>query len=188
MNRQTEALIELDEFLKKWHISYAVIGGIAVQWWGEARFTHDIDITIVVEIGEERNTCLKIAEGFRLRLSDGIEYALKNRILLIYAANDSPIDISIGFLDYERELIGRGIECEIVRDTKIKICSPEDLAVIKLVAGRPRDIEDVAGIFIRQKRGLDIDYIRKWLGEFARALDRRKIIETFETLRKEHYE
>ncbi len=159
MNGQTEALIELDEHLRKSDIPYAVIGGIAIQRWGEPRFTKGVDITIVAGIGEEENICRKIAEKFPLRLPDGIEYALKNRILLVSSANGCPIDISIGFLDYEKQVIERSVEFEIAEGRKVPVCSPEDLIVFKLISGRSRDIEDVCGILIRQKGTLDIEYV-----------------------------
>ena len=48
--------------------------------------------------------------------------------------------------------------------------SPEDLIIHKVFAGRPRDIEDVRNIIIKNP-GLDIEYIKKWLVEFDKALN-----------------
>ena len=42
MNRQFEAAWRLHTFLTARHIPYAVIGGIAVQRWGQPRFTRVI--------------------------------------------------------------------------------------------------------------------------------------------------
>jgi hypothetical protein len=39
-----------------------VIGGLAVQGWGEPRFTRDVDVTIIVNSGDEE----KIVKKFSL--------------------------------------------------------------------------------------------------------------------------
>ena len=51
----------------------------------------------------------------------------------------------------------------------VRFASVEDLLVHKLVAGRPRDVEDVRGILLRQP-GADLDYVRRWTAGFDAAL------------------
>jgi hypothetical protein len=46
MNPQLEAAWEIGQFLTRRGVTYAIIGGIAVQKWGEPRFTHDIDLLV----------------------------------------------------------------------------------------------------------------------------------------------
>jgi predicted nucleotidyltransferase len=53
----------------------------------------------------------------------------------------------------------------------ITILSAEDLIIHKCVAGRPRDIEDVERVLVRQRVNLDLRYIRNWLREFAEIID-----------------
>ncbi|MEP9411414.1 MAG: nucleotidyl transferase AbiEii/AbiGii toxin family protein [Candidatus Brocadia sp.] len=44
--------MEIHEFLTREGIPYVLIGGIALQWWGEPRFTRDVDIAILVNSGD----------------------------------------------------------------------------------------------------------------------------------------
>ncbi len=43
MNPQMKAIREVHEFMTARQIPYMIIGGIALQCWGEPRFTRDID-------------------------------------------------------------------------------------------------------------------------------------------------
>jgi hypothetical protein len=43
-------------------------------------------------------------------------------------------------------------------------------AVLLVEAGRPRDLEDVIGVLLKNP-GLDLSHIRPWLREFARELE-----------------
>jgi len=52
----------------------------------------------------------------------------------------------------------------------IPIPTPEDLIVMKAIARRPKDLEDIRGIVGSQPR-LDVEYIRKYVEEFGEALD-----------------
>jgi hypothetical protein len=45
-----------------------------------------------------------------------------------------------------------------------------------MLAGRPRDIEDIESVMIKNA-GIDTSYIKKWLGEFDSALDRSTLSE-----------
>lgn len=51
----------------------------------------------------------------------------------------------------------------------MRFASVEDLLVQKLVAGRPRDLEDARGVLNRHPDA-DAGYVRRWLAEFDAAL------------------
>ena len=52
-----------------------------------------------------------------------------------------------------------------------------------MLAGRPRDLEDVRSILLKN-RAFDVDYIHHWLREFDRSLGENSL-KRFEDLRKE---
>lgn len=58
----------------------------------------------------------------------------------------------------------------------------EDLIIHKLIFYRPRDIEDLKAIILKQKNNLDEEYIKKWLKIFSKTLE-IDLIERFETLK-----
>lgn len=53
----------------------------------------------------------------------------------------------------------------------VRLCSPEDLILYKLISTRPRDCDDIAGIVRRQGSALDTRYIEEVLLQFEEALD-----------------
>jgi len=56
MNPQLKAALEIHQFFDKEGIPYALMGGIAVQHWGEPRFTRDVDITIMIPSGKRKRS------------------------------------------------------------------------------------------------------------------------------------
>ena len=49
----------------------------------------------------------------------------------------------------------------------------------KIFAGRPRDLEDVRSILLKNP-DLDRKYIRKWLKEFEESPEKKGLVKTFE--------
>ena len=180
MNPQIKAIREVHKFFTREGIPYVFIGGIALQWWGEPRFTRDVDVTVLVNLGEEEKVIRKILSIFSSRISDAMGFALKNRICLVRSKDGYEIDISLGIPGYEEEVIKRTVGCKLEKGYTIKICSAEDLIIHKAVAGRPQDLGDIESIILRQGKKLDMDYIRIWLKEFSDILEMPEILERFE--------
>ncbi len=55
MNLQFETAWRLHQFLTERGIPYVIIGGIAVQRWGQPRLTRDVDLTILLPAGQEEH-------------------------------------------------------------------------------------------------------------------------------------
>ncbi len=180
MNQQFKAILEVHHFFTRENIPYVFIGGIALQQWGEPRFTRDLDITILVALGEEEAVIKKIHSVFIPRIPDALEFALKNRVCLVKNREGYEIDISLGVPGYEEEVIKRAEKCSMHKKHTVMICSAEDLIIHKVVAGRPQDLSDIEGIIMRQGKKLDVKYIRKWLKEFNHLPGMEDIIERFE--------
>ena len=56
MNASAEAAWQAHTFFTEQGIPYAIIGGIAVQYWGEPRFTQDIVVTNLLNMAPLRLT------------------------------------------------------------------------------------------------------------------------------------
>jgi predicted nucleotidyltransferase len=181
MNPRFEAAWEIHQFLTQGHIRYAVIGGIALQRWGDQRFTKDVDLSVAASLTEGAAGLVRlITERFPSRHSDPLDFARRTRMILITASNGVDIDISLALPGYEDEMLARAIDYEIEAGKSIRLCSAEDLIIHKSVAGRPQDVTDIQGIVYRQGEKLDLDYVRSWLGQFADLLENMEVLDRFE--------
>ena len=64
----------------------------------------------------------------------------------------------------------------------VRFASREDVIIHKILAGRPRDLEDVETILRKQK--VDTMYIRQWLEAFEDTLG-KPLVQSFEGLTEE---
>jgi len=180
VNGQLEAAWQLHCFLSARNIPYVVIGGIAVQRWGEPRLTIDVDLAILLRAGAEEQHLREIAAAFPPRLKDGVAFALEHRVLPIDVPGASPADLSLALPGFEEQAIARAIDYEVGSGRAVRLCTAEDLIVYKCVAGRPQDVLDVEGVIARQGDTLDPAHIRRWLAEFARLTGDDEIVARFE--------
>ncbi|RJQ32222.1 MAG: hypothetical protein C4562_04110 [Actinobacteria bacterium] len=172
MKDPLNAAFEIHDFLTSNNIPYVIIGGLATQFWGEPRFTQDVDITILIPLDETDKFIGLITNHFESRVANDKEFAKQNRMVLIKASDGTEIDISLGIPGYEDEVMRRAIDYEIEPGKELRLCSAEDLVIHKMIAGRPIDLQDIEGIIIKQGQKLDRDYITNWLKQFAQALER----------------
>lgn len=173
---------EVSRFFAKRHLPYALIGGLAVQVWGNARLTVDADFSIAAPLTTGSAPLVRlITQHFPSRSANPVDFAGKTRMVLITASNGVEVDISLALPGYEDQLFARAVDHEIDPGKKIRLCSAEDLIIHKAVAGRPQDISDIQGVVYRQGEKLDVGYIRQWLNDFADALANPEIVERFET-------
>jgi len=159
-----ERLLEgLGRELEARSIAYMVTGGQAVLLYAEPRLTRDIDITL--GLSTDRLPSLRevvSALGLRIRVAEPEDFV---RETLVLPCEESQTGIRIDFIfsdsPYEAEALSR-VKRVRVGGSEVRYASVEDLIIHKLVAGRPRDIEDVRGILLKNPV-YDTDYVRRWL-------------------------
>ncbi len=171
MTALAAAAVEILDWLRAGGWESCLIGGMAVQRWGEPRLTQDVDVTVLVGPGLEPAFVDATLAGFSGRRPDARAFALAYRVLLIRAGNGVPVDLALGGTGFEIESVRRSTAWEIEPGCRVPTCSAEDLIVHKLIAGRPRDIADLDGIVGRQAGQLDMELIRRWVAGFADVLE-----------------
>ena len=173
--------IRLCEFLETCKYTYFVIGGIAVQRWGEPRQTVDVDVTVIVEFGDEERVAKHVLQSYEARVDEPLRFAVENRVLLVRDRIGVGIDMSLGGLPYESRASQRSSNWTIPSLGVIRTCSAEDLIVMKVFADRPQDWIDVERVIIRQGSRLDRDLI---LGELAPLVELKEEPELTDRLKK----
>jgi predicted nucleotidyltransferase len=175
-----DTAVEIASFLDEQGVPYAVIGGLAVQYWGEPRTTMDVDIVVLVSPDRTQAFLEAAVRRFTARLQDAVSFAQTNRMLLLSDADGTPIDISLGIPGYEEGVLQRAVTVTLPDNRVIRLVSPEDLIIHKCIAGRPRDKEDVERVLVRQRLSVEVGYIRQWLGAFAELMEHHDVVSIFE--------
>jgi len=152
-------------------IPYMVIGGQAVLLYGEPRHTKDVDITLGVGPEEAAQIIdLAAACGCQVLAEAPVEF-VQQTLVLPCADPESGLrlDLVFSFSPYEQEAIARSTVVS-VDGVPVHFATKEDLLIHKIVAGRPRDIEDVRAVLLKNP-DVDLDLVRHWLAQFEKALD-----------------
>ncbi|MFH1242060.1 MAG: nucleotidyl transferase AbiEii/AbiGii toxin family protein [Pseudomonadota bacterium] len=149
-------------------IPYMVIGGQAVLLYGEPRLTRDIDITLGITT-ERLDQILEMIDAIQLKpLVEPHDFTLQTMVLPCRNhENDIRVDFIFSFSPYEHQAMKRVRPVEIA-GAAVKFASAEDLVIHKVFAGRPRDMEDVRGVLIKNPE-MDLSYIRYWLNELSKT-------------------
>jgi len=153
-------------FLDAQKIQYAVIGGIANQIWGQARFTYDIDIKVLVPDSDYESLRLTLTKAFP---EPGRPDLPINPLIISVQVGEIIVDFLLSTPGYEEHLVKRAIRYKF-EDLSLWICTEEDLIIQKAIAGRSKDWQDIEGIVIEQNINLDQKYLEDWLSQFAEIL------------------
>ena len=154
MNALLEAAIEIQRFLRQAGEKFCFIGGVALQRWGEPRFTRDVNLTLLCPFGAEVAPAQRLIAAFAPRIPDAQAFAQQNRVLLLRSASGIPIDIALGAIPFEERCVARATEFDFGGGCLLT-CSAEDLVVLKAFAARDRDWADIESISARQAQKLD---------------------------------
>jgi hypothetical protein len=184
MNELCRVALEVQRECEKRDWRFCFIGGLAVQHWGEPRFTRGVDLTLLTGFGGEETYIDPLLEVFEPRIEDCRDFALQNRVLLLKSAEGIGIDVALGALPFEEEAARRSRLIEVEPDAVLRLCSPEDLIVMKAFADRLQDQLDVERILIRQGvENLDWTYIALHLAPLCQLKGAPEIVRKLESLR-----
>jgi hypothetical protein len=140
-----EPLESFQKLILRFNHRGVIIGGIATSVLGEARYTEDLDAMFLLSI-QDIPRFLEEAkqEGIEPRIENAADFARKNRILLLrHTISNTSIDISLGVLPFEEEVVERSSIQEFDDSLQVRLPTPEDLIIMKAVAHRPKDFAEI---------------------------------------------
>lgn len=165
-------------------IPFMLIGGQAVLLHGEPRLTQDVDVTMGV--GPDRiPDLLGVCEALGLLPFPDDPAAFAWETFVLPAADPVTgvrVDLIFSTTPYEAQAIERAVLVD-VGSREVPFATAEDLLLHKLFAGRPRDLEDAAGVVRRKGPDLDWEYLARWAREFAAIPGREDLPDQVEALR-----
>jgi hypothetical protein len=175
----------LQKHLLEAGIPSIVIGGVAVAAWGEPRLTRDVDLKVLLSRQDADRLLEILSTSYRPLLPDPGEMLRKQALLFIQDSAGTRLDLLLADTPYDVVAIQRGRDIEVQPGMLVRVCSPEDLILYKLISTRPRDHEDARSVIRRQGDALDDDYVIGWLRQFEQALDDSTLVDEYKGLRRE---
>lgn len=162
-----QALLDFIDVFDELKIPYAVMGGLAVRAYGVPRPTYDVDVSLTISedglpqlYDAVENAGYTVPEAYRSGWVDRIADMplVKFRIYRVDKSVD--VDVFIVETNYQRLAMERRGRWEL-HGRSVWIISAEDLVLLKLVAGRPRDMGDIEDVRFIQG-DMDEAYMRYW--------------------------
>ena len=161
------ALFDFIRIFDEMQIEYVLLDGLAVRAYGVPRATYDVDVGIA--ISEERLFALydqvetagyTVPDAYRRGWVDRIADMPLVKFRIYRPDKSVDVDVFIVETRFQQEIMQRRQPTEMDGLT-VWIASPEDLILLKLIAGRHRDYGDIEDM--RMLLGdLDESYMRQW--------------------------
>jgi len=182
--RLVNALSQLTEILNRHSTSYALIGGLGVAVRGNSRATEDVDFLLHVEqlrlpiLLDAMRDC-----GCRLDVMTAIQTWNQDGMLVLEWPGGVQVDLLKAVIPGFHSILRRA-SAESFNSQTLQVADAEGLMLLKLIAFRPIDQEDIRGLLVANRGHLDLDWVRV---EFARTgLDSERL-DAFEELVRDFY-
>jgi hypothetical protein len=182
INGLFQAAMEFQNMFEQQNWSFCYIGALAVIRWGEIRMTQDIDLCLLCGFGNEEKYIKPLLSKYKSRIPDAHQFALKNRVLLLFASNGVSVDISLSGLPFEEAMIERATLFEFEENYSLMTCSAEDLIILKSFANRAKDWLDIESVIMRQGKKLNTNFIIEQLTPLCELKEQPEIMDKLKEL------
>ena len=149
-------LADAVQVLESRDVRFALIGGLAVSLRGQPRMTVDVDLVILADVDRALQLLGEIGSTPFEPLFTGVEeVVVRSAILpLRHRTTGIRVDVAIGMSGFEQQAVGRAVPMSI-GDVRVPVVAIEDLLVMKALAGRPQDEQDIRGLIAAQRDTID---------------------------------
>lgn len=157
--------------LSSQNIPYMIIGGQAILLYGEPRLTKDIDVTLGIGT-EGLEKVMQSVENLRFKIlvPDPEDFVRETMVLpTLHEKSGIRVDFIFSYSAYEQQAIQNAKKVKL-GSTDVFFASLEDVIIHKIIAGRPRDLEDIRSVILKNP-DFNLGYIEKWLSEFDASLE-----------------
>lgn len=162
-------LLDVIEILNKERLPYAVIGAMAVSFYGVVRSSLDADAIIQVDKNSGKIDNLRAAltkAGWQVVIKRGDFEDPLVGVVLIEDNYGNHVDLVLGLKKGDNNLFKRVRPVEFQGET-INIVGVEDLIVMKVFAGSHKDMMDAQGVLTVSERIIDRKKLLRLAGPFG---------------------
>jgi hypothetical protein len=176
------ALADLKRTFAALRVDWYVFGAQAALIYGAARVTADVDVT--VRLGKVTPARLATAlkqHGFALRINDPAFVRTTRVLPVLHVRTSVPADLVIAGPGLEDAFLERAVLHDLV-GVRVPVARAEDLIVMKILAGRDKDLEDVAAILAARAAELNVNEVQSTLAFVEDALGQSDLVPMWERL------
>lgn len=179
-----DLLADLAAALDALSIPWYLFGAQAAIVYGVARLTADVDVTVRAPENRPVAQWLPTLERhhFLPRFTDP-EFLARTRVLpLVHAPTTLPVDLVLAGPGLEEEFLNRA-RPQSVDGIIVPVADVSDLVILKVLAARPKDLDDVAALLRVQGERIDDSRVRQVLAMLEEALGQSDLMPEFDRLR-----
>lgn len=176
-----ELLSALAPVLAHWGRWY-VFGAQAVVAYGVPRLSADVDVTVDLAPDDPEGFAREMdAAGFTLRVDDP-GFVRRTRVMpFVHRSTGMPLDVVLAGSGLEEEFLARARPIDI-GGTAVPLIDLEDLVIAKILAGRPKDVEDARTLWRLRGARLDANRVRDTLRLLEGALGQSDLVPRFDSI------
>lgn len=158
--RLTDAVASVADLFEHEHAQYALIGGLSVAFRGNKRTTEDADFLLhvpalklpgLLTAMQNAGCLIDQVQAIRQWNSDGI--------LVLEWPGGVQIDLLKPVVPVFHRILDRARH-EPFGNQILRVVDAEGLILLKLIAFRPLDQEDIRGVLLAHANQLDLDWVR----------------------------
>jgi hypothetical protein len=162
-------------------VPWYLFGAQAAILHGAARLTADVDVTVRLPPAISAGVLVEVfrRHGFDPRF-DTPTFIERTRVIpLIHRRSSIPLDVVLGGPGLEDVFLERALTRDL-DGVAVPVASPEDVIVMKILAGRDKDLDDIRAVIAAQGSSLDAGYVRDTLRSLEAALGQADLLPMFE--------
>jgi len=162
-------------------VDWYLFGAQAAILHGVARLTADVDITVRLSDATSPEMLARALarHSFELRVSDPAFVKTTSVVPFLHRQTALPLDVVLAGPGLEERFFARA-ESRNIEGVPVRVASAEDLIVMKILAGRPKDFDDVVAVLASYGTRLDEPYVRSTLQLLEGALAQSDLTPAFE--------
>lgn len=172
----SDLLRHLVAVLERLGVPYLVTGSMATIYYGEPRFTNDIDVVAQLRLRDVTPFCQSFPSPDFYVDEDAVREAITNfsQFNVIHPASGLKIDVMIpAGTPFNRSRFARVVRARPVANLEANLAAPEDVIIKKLEyyreGGSEKHLRDIAGMLKVSGERIDRDYLADWCARLGLA-------------------
>ena len=162
-----------------------LFGAQAVILHGFPRLSGDVDVTLEMMPGERTVSCRRCGTPDSIRSSTIRKFLHRTLVIpFLHRPTQMPLDLVLAGSGLEKDFLQRARPIDIA-GTAVPLIDIEDLLIAKILAGRPKDIEDARALWRIRGRDVDAARIRGILRLLEEALSQSDLVPAFDSIARQ---